>query len=184
MALAASWWPTPVYAAKANKPKPLSCEQRVAVVNQRSTVLAAYRKSENNEYKLLRKQWVARIAYAGQWVPSEATKLRELLYIYDKLHAETINELDKQIVTYYPLKRQPLDCSAAKQKALAKTEASILGVQKGKVTGGNALISQYKQAETKFLKDKFKPAGKKMINRLHKEKAEDLKPRHPRLSIT
>ncbi len=95
-----------------------TCDQKIAKLNYRSSLLEIYKKSENGKHAALHKVWATRISYAGQWVPKDAEKARESLYKYDALHAVTEKEINKQIQDYKYLQKSPLDCSKTKASGI------------------------------------------------------------------
>lgn len=169
--------------AEAATAKKSTCEEKIALINYRSDLLAVYKKTEDKQYQAFYKKWSNRISYAAQWVPKDAEKARAVLYEYDALHAATNKELDKQIRIYRFLGTQPLSCTNIKPVELSKRLEEVNGLKDKKVVGGNALISQHKQQETEFLKKDYRKASEKMIHKLHKAKSKHPKPEHPKLRI-
>ena len=164
------------------QPRRVSCRQQVKLINYRSKLLEKYKESQQNDYTAYRTKWAERISYAGQWIPQQAQEARTELYRYDKLHADTTKEIDRQIKAYRYLEEKPLDCSAAKRAELVKKMDEVQGIKDGKAVGGNALIKQYEDKEKEFL-DQLRETNGSLVSSLHKAKEKQPEPKHAKTPV-
>lgn len=161
-----------------------ACDQRVTLLNNRSILLENYKKTEDKKYKVKREKSAKRIAYASQWVKSDAEVTRDSLYELDAKHRTLTAEIDKQINDYAYLKAAPLDCSsdANRQQVKQKLE-EVKGIQDRKAAGGQALIEKLKNEETQFENTKLNDDMKKLIRSLHKTKEKNPAPKEQGFEI-
>lgn len=168
-------------------PKPgaqtYSCEQKAALVNYRSSLLAGYKKSEQQQYVSLRDKWTKRITYASQWVPNDADKTLRSLREYDKLHTTSVDEINRQISAYKSLEKKPLNCSRSNQAVLDKKVKNIEGFDGKKAVSGNALLNENKKKEADYANKRFKPDSQDMIKKLHKAKLKNPQPPHKPIKV-
>lgn len=153
------------------------CEVKVTILNNRSKLLEKYKQSETKKYKLVRDKWSNRVAYASRWVEGDAAKARNSLYNYDKLHENLEKEIDKQIGDYKYLEENPLDCTDSKKAELEDKLKQVAGREGKKVIGGQAMIEQLKNAETKHAQVDFKQTTTEMVDNLHKAKQKHPSPK-------
>lgn len=170
-------------AASKTETKTYNCEQKAALVNYRSSLLSSYKKSEQQQYVSLRDKWTKRIAYASQWVPKDAEKTLQSLRQYDKLHSDSINEINEQIGAYKSLEKRPMTCTKANQSALEARIKDIEGLDGKKVVGGNAILSQNKKKEADYFNKHFKKDSQAMIRSLHTTKQKNPQPSHKPVKV-
>jgi hypothetical protein len=139
------------------------CESQAAVINARSALLGKVKESGDSRYELVRKKWDNRIAYAGQWVKSDAVEARDDLYKYDELHRSLNEEIDRQVGIYSNISQSPLQCSDdnAKKQVAEKFKAA---------TSDQKSLEKVKKDETKHANGDFKKSTSKMVKSLTKAK--------------
>lgn len=168
----------PITGFAASKTKTPTCQQQVQQVNYRSSILAAYKQTQDKRFNSIHNQWATRIGYAAQWVPGDAQKTRDTLYKYDATHEKLDKDLSAQITAYKSLQTHPLTCSKADQ---AKLKVRMKDIQGKK--SGNALLKKDKTAETKFANGEFKQSKTTLLQKLHQARVKHPQPSHPKLAV-
>lgn len=151
------------------------CAEQLTSVRYRTELLGIYKLNEVKKHAVLHKKWQTRIAYAGQWVPTEASKTREKLYELDKLNTSIVTEVDSEIHSSQKLPTTALDCTTAKRGELQK-RVNVIEANNLKL---NNLQKEYASYQGK----QFAKQSQKMLKKLHAEKNKHPKSTYSKLDV-